>query len=167
MAKELGLQSVPCIKKDFSDPAAVRRHIYSTNKHRKNVQTPAPEVLELLFPPGDYPLLYADLRANFDYGESEQTGSLITPEQARARRETQRAEQHRLRKKVAEQTGLAPSTVDRASRDARRKQAGKSSRKATTTPRAGLVADLTRVLKKHKATKAEMRAAFEKALRSL
>ncbi|MBK9498708.1 MAG: hypothetical protein IPO06_04850 [Leptospiraceae bacterium] len=101
-----GNSELPCIKKEFKNEEEVRRHIFAINYNRKDVKA-TDEVLEVIFPQKEYPLLYADLRGNYNYqalGKSEKKFVLITnedKESARRIREQERIEQDRLREEAA------------------------------------------------------------------
>ena len=73
IARELGIKELPCMKVDFRTELEARQHIYATNANRKTVKRPAEQLLVELFPPEEYPLLYADLRANYSYGDVERS----------------------------------------------------------------------------------------------
>jgi len=142
-ARELGLAEVPCIKLDFKNETEVRQHIFATNKHRKQVRVPPPELMTLLFPPEEYPLMYADLRANYSYeneaGESESTSGTITPEmreEAREKRIEERRVQSELRKQAGEVTGYSEKFTSRIVKQAARKvrERGKKPEKRELSP---------------------------------
>ena len=85
IARELGLKELPCIKVDFETDTEVKQHIFATNKHRKEVKLPPPELMKVLFPPEEYPLMYADLRGNYAYekpenGSESTSGTITTPD---------------------------------------------------------------------------------------
>jgi len=132
LAKELKLDTVPCIKKEFETDAEARRFIFSVNKNRKTVKVPGSELIELLFPPKDYPLLYADLRANFAYNstiqdtEKSDNGAPVftieEQEKAKAKRKEEREEQDRLRELAAKETGRSKRTIDENAQDVRKKK---------------------------------------------
>lgn len=63
--KERGLSGtrvVPCIIYRFEKAARARQHIITVNENRKNVNLSPAKRLPALFPPAEYPLIYADLR---------------------------------------------------------------------------------------------------------
>lgn len=125
IARELKLKTLPCIKKEFESEGAVRQHIFATNKHRKNVKLPTHKTLELLFPPAEYPLLYADLRSNYDYSESETTPGGITPEEAINKREIQREEQTAIKNTAQKTLGATAKTLDKARQEVAKKAPSK------------------------------------------
>lgn len=156
IARELGLQELPCVKVDFKSELEARQHIYATNVHRKTVKRPADEVLVELFPPSEYPLLYADLRSNYSYTEDERTivlsdgekdeGNEIPSEKgrgeridvlsdeekraARERRREERKEQERLRKHAGRVIGKSKEftrkTINRVAARHREEQPAKN-----------------------------------------
>ncbi len=122
-----GNSELPCIKKEFKNEEEVRRHIFAINYNRKDVKA-TDEVLEVIFPPKEYPLLYADLRGNYNYqalGKSEKKFVLITnedKESARRIREQERIEQDRLREEAAKVLQKTVGTIEKASQKVVSKQ---------------------------------------------
>lgn len=118
---------LPCLKKDFKNEEEVRRHIFAINYNRKDVKA-TDEILEVIFPPKEYPLLYADLRGNYNYqsfGKSEKKIFLFTPEEketARKIREEERIEQDRLREEAAKVLQKTVGTIEKASQKVVSKQ---------------------------------------------
>lgn len=123
IAKELKYKTVKCVKVDFKDNDEVLRFIYAVNKHRKQVKTGAADLLLKLFPPDKYPLLYKDLRANYDYDKSENTAGIITPDEAWEKREKERKQQQELKQQVSETLGITEKTTDKIRRQASQKAA--------------------------------------------
>ena len=122
-----GNPELPCIKKEFKNEEEVRRHIFAINYNRKDVKA-TDEVLEVIFPPKEYPLLYADLRGNYNYqalGKSEKKFVLFTnedKESARKIREHERIEQERLREEAAKVLQKTVGTIEKASQKVVSKQ---------------------------------------------
>ena len=122
-----GNSELPCIKKEFKNEEEIRRHIFAINYNRKDVKA-TDEVLEVIFPPKEYPLLYADLRGNYNYqalGKSEKKFVLITnedKESARRIREQERIEQDRLREEAAKVLQKTVGTIEKASQKVVSKQ---------------------------------------------
>ena len=130
-AREIGMSELPCIKVDFASETEARQHIFAANKHRKTVKLPPPELMKTLFPPEDYPLMYADLRANYAYenGPGDSASGAFTPEErkeARARRTEERKIQSELRDRARKVMGYSKSftadTVKEAAQSVRKKK---------------------------------------------
>ena len=120
IARELGLSELPCVKVDFKSEAEARQHIFMSNYNRKHVRIPGPELVEILFPPEEYPLLYADLRGNYAYDSMKEKGEPnvvhITPaiqRKARQKRTTERRKQEKLRRKVQKTTGFSETSTQK------------------------------------------------------
>jgi len=127
--KELKFKTAPCIKKDFNSKSEELQHIYATNKNRKNVKIPGPELLETLFPPAEYPLLYKDLRGNYSYNKSNITGGNITPKNPQNEIETRRKARKNLIKKASKLTGQTEKTVKKNISNLKKKIKNKPSTK--------------------------------------
>ena len=129
IARELGLGELPCIKVEFASELEAKQHIYATNANRKRVSRPAEEVMEELFPPEKYPLLYEDLRGNFSEKIVGERSGILSPGEKSEREtvEEKREAQAELRKKVGRTLGLtgetARKTVNRVAKKARKKAA--------------------------------------------
>ena len=109
--KELGFKTAPCIKKEFKTESSELQHIYATNKNRKRVKIPGAKLLETLFPPNEYPLLYDDLRGNYSFRESNITGGNITSENPKNNIEIKRKARNKLLKKASKLTGQTEKTI--------------------------------------------------------
>ena len=139
IARELGLSELPCVKVDFKSDEEAKRHIFMTNFNRKLVKPPSEELITKLFPRETNRLLYADLRANYNYGalsDADGTRRAFTLEQkreARRLRDKERQEQNRLRNEAAKVLKIDRRTVNNTVR--RVNKAERAARKKTEKPR--------------------------------